>query len=124
MKQFFVYILSSRSRSTYVGVTNDLTRRLFEHHAGMCTFTSKYRIHRLVYFEVANDANTGIAREKQIKAYRREKKAALITSRNPDWSDLSLELGISPGSFPSASADPSRSLPSSAWRVDPSLRSG
>jgi putative endonuclease len=94
MRQFFVYILASRSRTLYVGVTNDLDKRLYQHREGKGGFTSKYCINRLVYFETTTSPRVAIAREKQIKGYRRAKKLALITSLNPAWDDL-------------ASADPS-----------------
>ncbi|MGH7678682.1 MAG: GIY-YIG nuclease family protein [Gemmatimonadaceae bacterium] len=89
MRQFYVYILSSRSRTLYVGVTNDLIKRLTQHRQGTSGFTAKYRVNRLVYFEVTERPLIAIAREKQIKAYRREKKVALVTSMNPGWDDLS-----------------------------------
>ena len=86
---YFVYILSSRSRNLYVGVTNGLLRRVFEHRSGTNQgFTSKYRIHRLVYLERFDDVRKAIAREKQLKSWRREKKLALINDRNPAWLDL------------------------------------
>lgn len=86
MKRFFVYILASRSRALYVGVTSDLQERLFEHQAGISSdFTTRYKINRLVYFEEFMDARAAIAREKQIKSWRRSKKIRLIESKNPDW---------------------------------------
>jgi putative endonuclease len=92
MKQFYVYILASKSRVLYVGVTNDLVRRLFEHeHKLTKGFTTKYNVNRLVYFEFYENIRDAIAREKQIKAWRREKKLALIESMNPQWRDLSAE---------------------------------
>ena len=88
MRQFFVYILASRSRTLYVGVTNDLAKRLYQHRTGECAFTAKYRISRLVYIETASTPRAAIEREKQIKGYRRDKKIALIRSMNPTWKDL------------------------------------
>jgi len=74
----------------YVGVTNDLARRLFEHKQKLIDgFTSKYNVSRLVYFEVFENIRDAIAREKQIKGWRRSKKTALIESTNPTWRDLS-----------------------------------
>ncbi len=86
---YHVYILASRSRNLYTGVTNSLTRRVFEHRQGQIPgFTRRYRIHRLVYVESFRDGRAAIAREKQIKSWRREKKVALIVEGNPTWEDL------------------------------------
>src|SRR5512138_614464 len=88
-RTYYVYILSNRSRTLYVGVTNDLTRRLWEHHAGIGSrFADRYAIHRLVHVESASRPRDAIAREKQIKSWSRRKKVALIESTNPDWLDL------------------------------------
>ena len=92
MRQFYVYVLAGKSRQLYVGVTNDLLRRLFEHRSGQCKFTSKYYISRLVYFETTKNIMSAIEREKQIKAWRRSKKLALISSLNPGWDDLAEDL--------------------------------
>ena len=76
----------------YTGVTNDLERRLYEHKHHLADgFTSKYNVNKLVYFETGDSIDGAIAREKQIKSYRREKKDALVNSVNPDWKDLSLD---------------------------------
>ena len=88
MKQFYVYILASRSRRLYVGVTNNLLIRLFEHRNRRSDFTARYRITRLVYFETCGSVRGAISREKQIKAWRRSKRVALIESDNPTWDDL------------------------------------
>ena len=89
MAQFYVYILSSRSRAIYVGITNHLARRLREHREGRgSAFTQKYRIHQLVYYEPYETVRSAILREKQIKGWLRAKKVALIESVNPGWSDL------------------------------------
>ena len=92
MRCYYVYIMASKSRVLYVGVTNDIWRRVWEHkndvHPG---FTSKYRIHRLVYFESFKYVGNAIAREKRMKGWLREKKVALIRSANPTWEDLSEE---------------------------------
>ena len=86
---YFVYILSSISGTLYVGISNNVLRRSAEHSiAQRNSFTSRYRVNRLVYFETYTDVTKAIAREKQIKAYRREKKIALIRSMNPSWIDL------------------------------------
>lgn len=95
MRQPVVYILSSATgRALYIGVTTDLARRLGEHQAGTVTFTSKYRITRLIFFEPHDTAPDAIAREKQLKGWRRCKKIALINRANPDWRDLSGEIDV------------------------------
>ena len=92
MREYHVYILASKSGVLYVGVTNDLTRRVSEHQAKIISgFTSKYNVVRLVYFESFGDIRDAIAREKQLKGWRRGKKIALIQSLNPNWGDLSAE---------------------------------
>jgi len=74
----------------YIGVTNDLIRRVIEHKNGKIKgFTSKYNIKNLVYYEMGDNINEALFREKQLKGWRREKKVALIESINPDWHDLS-----------------------------------
>ena len=76
----------------YIGVTNNLERRLYEHRNGLVDgFTKKYRVHKLVYFETTNDVKSAIAREKVLKGWKREKKNLLIESLNPDWRDLSAD---------------------------------
>jgi putative endonuclease len=91
VKQYYVYILASRSRNLYVGVTNELERRVYEHKQKLVPgFTTKYNIERLVYFEVTEDVDVAISREKQIKGWLRNKKIALIESANPTWDDLSV----------------------------------
>jgi putative endonuclease len=90
MKTYYVYILSSISGTLYIGVTNDLTRRLYEHKHGLVEgFSKKYNVHRLIYYEETGDINVAIGREKEIKKWRRSKKIALIKSMNPKWQDLS-----------------------------------
>ena len=89
MRQYYVYILASRSRTLYVGVTNDIGRRISEHRMHTSPgFTTRYRVERLVYVEATEDVGAAIAREKQIKGWRREKKIALIEAMNPAWDDL------------------------------------
>jgi putative endonuclease len=87
---YFTYIVASRSHTLYVGVTGNLRKRIFEHkwreHDG---FTERYNCDRLVWFEKYQDVAKAIAREKQIKGWRHEKKIALIESPNPAWIDLS-----------------------------------
>ena len=91
MKQYFVYIMSSDSGTLYTGVTNDLQRRVYQHkHKLIEGFTSQYDVNRLVYFESCGDIRDAIQREKQIKAWRRSKKIALIEEMNPKWEDLSI----------------------------------
>jgi putative endonuclease len=88
-KLYYVYVLASRSRNLYVGVTNDLMRRIIEHRTGTVPgFTKRYRVYRLVHVETFGNVRAAIAREKQIKSWRREKKVTLIQSRNPMWIDL------------------------------------
>jgi putative endonuclease len=104
MNQYFVYIMASASQTLYVGVTNDLPRRVFEHkHKLLTGFTAKYNIDRLVYVEQFGDVRLAIAREKQIKGWIRSKKIVLVESVNPGWADLSETLA-------QADADPSRAL--------------
>ncbi len=89
---YFVYILSSSTRTTYIGITNDIDRRIYEHkNKTFKGFSAHYNITSLVYYETFNDVKAAIAREKEIKKWRVEKKNALIESMNPDWKDLSLE---------------------------------
>ena len=87
----YVYILSNWDDSVlYIGVTNDLLRRLYEHKHHLADgFTHKYNINKLVYYEHTNDVRSAIAREKQLKGWSRVKKNTLICKMNPDWKDLS-----------------------------------
>ena len=90
MKQYYVYIITNKSRTLYVGVTNNLLNRVYKHKNKLIRgFTEKYNIKILVHFEVLNDIKMAIAREKQIKGWLRRKKIALIESINPEWKDLS-----------------------------------
>jgi putative endonuclease len=89
---YFVYIMTNRSKTLYVGVTNNLIRRVREHKTGIgLGFTAKYKLDRLVYFERFEDVHNAIEREKRIKGWLRIKKIALIVSVNPAWRDLSEE---------------------------------
>jgi putative endonuclease len=88
MRRFWIYILASRNRTLYTGKTNNLRRRVAEHRRGKCYFTSKYRITRLVYFEEASGSVAATARERQIKAWTRAKRVAMIHEGNPAWDDL------------------------------------
>ena len=89
-KSYFVYILASKRNGTlYIGVTNDLGRRVWEHREGLASkFTKKYGVTRLVYYEVYNDIQAAIAQETRLKKYKRERKINLIQSRNVAWDDL------------------------------------
>ncbi len=87
---YFVYIVASPSRTIYIGITNDLARRVHEHQTKEIPgFTATYHVSRLVWFEEFTDVAAAIAREKQLKGWRREKKIGLIESMNPTWNDLS-----------------------------------
>ena len=102
-----MYLMSNVNRRLYVGVTNNITRRLWEHfHGHRFGFTRRYGINRLVYVEPIAEPLTAIAREKQIKGWVRVKKLALITAYNPEWDDLAQRYGLTP------------------TPPDPSLRSG
>ena len=97
----FVYILANQSRGLYVGVTNDIHRRVREHRTLKRGFTGEYRIGRLVYFERVEGPRAAIAREKQIKGWLRARKIALIERANPAWDDLAADW------YETESADPS-----------------
>ncbi|EMR13106.1 excinuclease ABC subunit C [Methylophaga lonarensis MPL] len=99
MKNYYVYILSNASNQVlYIGVTSHLIRRIYEHkHHLIDGFTKKYNVKKLVYFEQTSDVDSAIAREKQLKRWRREKKNHLISQSNPDWHDLYPDLVESGG---------------------------
>ncbi len=90
--QYYVYFLTNRTNTVlYVGVTNNLQRRLYEHKNELADgFTKRYHVHKLVYFETTTDVRAAVAREKQIKSWSRARKNALIETMNPKWEDLSL----------------------------------
>ena len=89
-KEYYVYIMTNRSRTLYTGVTSDLMKRVHQHKQKRVPgFTSKYNIQYLVYYESTSSIYAAIEREKQIKGWIRAKKIALIESRNPEWKDLS-----------------------------------
>ena len=94
MKTYYVYILASKRNGTlYIGVTNDLIRRIYEHKEKMIkSFTKKYNINKLVYYEVFEDIENAILREKQIKGGSRQKKVDLINRMNKEWNDLYFDL--------------------------------
>ena len=89
----FIYILTTNDHKVlYIGVTNNLRRRLYEHKMGMVEgFTRRYGVHQLVYYEQYNDIEVAIKREKQLKGWKRIKKEWLINKLNPEWKDLSEE---------------------------------
>jgi putative endonuclease len=90
MRTYYVYILSSARGTLYIGVTNDIVRRVYEHKQSQgSSFTSKYKIFRLVYFEQHHEITHALQREKEIKRWRRSKKIRLIESSNPRWVDIS-----------------------------------
>ena len=100
---YYLYILASRRNGTlYVGVTNDLIRRVCEHRDGLIPgFTKKYGVKLLVYYEVHHDINEAILREKRIKRWAREWKLYLIEKQNPQWRDLWFDLtGTEPATQP------------------------
>jgi putative endonuclease len=91
-KEYYVYIMTNKSRTLYTGVTGNLERRVGEHKQGKgSVFTSRYKINQLVYFESCSDVLDAIDREKQIKGWLRVKKIALVESINPNWEDLSAD---------------------------------
>ncbi len=92
MNYYYVYILSNwNNKVTYIGVTNNLERRIYEHKNKLIDgFTKKYNLNKLVYFEQFNNVSDAITREKEIKKWRREKKNTLIESINSSWDDLSI----------------------------------
>ena len=90
MKQYYVYILASKKNGTlYIGVTNDLVRRIYEHKHGLIDgFTKRHSVKMLVYYEIANDITEAIKREKAMKKWYRKWKIDLIEKTNPEWRDL------------------------------------
>ncbi len=94
MNQYYVYMMASRGNGTlYIGVTNDLIKRVYEHrNDAVDGFTKRYKVHTLVYYEEANDVNAAILREKALKKWHRKWKIDLIETFNPDWLDLYEDL--------------------------------
>ena len=94
-KLFYAYIMADRSRVLYIGVTSDLYKRVQQHRKDIYEgFTSRYACNRLVWFERFTGPNEAMAREKQIKRWRREKKIALVERENPTWVDLAADWGL------------------------------
>ena len=93
-KNYYVYLLTNwNNKVMYIGITNNLERRIYEHKNKLIQgFTKKYNLNKLVYYEETNDVNAAIAREKEIKKWRREKKNNLADNVNPEWKDLSLSF--------------------------------
>jgi len=101
MRHFYVYILSTKSRVLYTGITDDIYRRTWEHKNDVNPgFTRDYKVHRLVYYETFKYVNNAIVREKTIKGWLRRKKIALIEAENPTWEDLSASWFDGSRSFP------------------------
>lgn len=129
-RQYYVYLMTNRSGTLYTGVTNDLQRRVYQHkHKLVPGFTARYRIDRLVYYETTEDVHAALAREKQIKGWRRARKVALIESSNPAWADLSEEwyqegAPSGPGRPPSDAATPRRRRVRDGGDASHSLRQG
>jgi len=99
-KSYYVYIMTNKSKTLYIGVTNNLVRRVYEHkNKTIEGFKKKYNISKLIYFEQINDARSAIEREKQLKGWLRKRKIALIEENNPKWNDLSGTL-TDPSSAP------------------------
>ena len=93
-RTFYVYILASRTGTLYIGMCNNIERRMREHKSGEFEgFASKHGCNRLVYYEAFDDVGKSIDREKQLKGWRREKKLALIKAMNPRWADLAEKWG-------------------------------
>ena len=90
MRQYYIYIMTNRSKTLYTGVTSNIERRVYEHKQKLVDgFTKRYTLTMLVYYESTNDVRSAIRREKQIKGWLRSKKITLIESVNPEWGDLS-----------------------------------
>jgi putative endonuclease len=105
--RYFVYLLTNwNNKVMYIGMTNNLMRRVYEHKAKIIKgFTEKYNVNRLVYYEETSDVHAALAREKEIKKWRREKKNALVIQTNPEWRDLSNDFGW-PSVIPNAVRNP------------------
>jgi putative endonuclease len=116
-----VYIMANYAHTLYTGVTNDLERRVYEHKNKLVPgFTSRYGLNSLVYFDVTEDVESAILREKQIKGWLRKKKVELIESVNPEWKDLSEDWLYCHSERAKRPKNPAKSVKI----TDPSLRSG
>lgn len=95
-KTYYVYLISNwNNKVLYIGVTNNLERRIYQHKNKLIEgFTKKYNVNKLVYFEETNDIESAITREKEIKHWRREKKNTLVESANKQWADLSKQWWV------------------------------
>ena len=97
MREYYVYIMTNRSGTLYICVTNDLERRVFEHKQKLVQgFTSKYNIGRLIYYEATSDVHAAITREKELKGWTRKRKLDLVRSMNPKFIDLAEDWNESP----------------------------
>jgi putative endonuclease len=95
MNLFHVYIVASKQRTLYIGMTGDLIHRIAQHKSGLIEgFTRRYNVNRLVHFEGFTDVRDARAREKQLKGWLRKKKIALIEAENPEWEDLADSIGL------------------------------
>ena len=93
LMSYYVYIITNTSKTLYIGMTNNLERRVYQHKNKLVPgFTSKYNLNRLVYYEQTENVLSAIAREKQLNGWLRKKKIDLIEAQNPEWADLSDEL--------------------------------
>ena len=98
MKSYYVYIATNQAGTLYIGVTNNLERRMQEHRSGQIPgFTADYKINKLIYFEETPEIEAAIVREKQLKGWRRSKKLALIDTQNPKWRDLASDPSTGSG---------------------------
>ena len=122
---YYVYILANRSHTIYTGVTNDLEYRVAQHKAEVNrqSFTARYNITRLVYWEEFSSVNDAIEWEKRIKGWVRAKKVALIQERNTYWRDLAADWEENAGTHSSPASAPGVA-PATRWTRGPSLRSG
>ncbi|VAX29030.1 Excinuclease ABC, C subunit-like [hydrothermal vent metagenome] len=95
-RNYYIYCLTNwNNKVMYIGVTNNLERRIYEHKNKLLEgFTKKYNLNKLVYFEETRDIHAAISREKEIKKWRREKKDALVKQLNPDWEDLAKDFSL------------------------------
>ncbi len=93
MKKYYVYILNSKNKVLYIGMTNELSRRIYEHKNSLIEgFTKSYNVHDLVYYEIQPNLESAIKREKQLKNWHRQWKINLIESKNKEWKDLYSEI--------------------------------